>query len=124
MGFNHLKVLELVLNRGRCLVTGDAVWTDIPETFSGYDGFLDVYHRKIREVVEIGVDIIREDERAEPLLRPRPWLTVLSRGGIDDGRDMTGGQPKYDPVGVTMDGIADCRGFGRSLLYGMESRLL
>ena len=107
MGLNHLKVLELVLNRGRCLVTGDMVWQDIPETFSSYDEFIDMYHGKIREVVSIGVDIINEDERIEPEARPRPWLTVLSRGGIDDGRDMTGGQPKYDPVGVTMDGIAD-----------------
>lgn len=107
MGMNHLKVLELVLNRGTCLVTGDSVWTDVPETYQTYDELINVYHAKIREIVSLGAAIINEDERLEPAVRPRPWLTVLSRNGIDDGRDMTAGQPKYDPVGVTMNGIAD-----------------
>jgi formate C-acetyltransferase len=32
---------------------------------------------------------------------------VLSRGGIESGVDMTAGQPQYDPVGVTLVGVAD-----------------
>jgi formate C-acetyltransferase len=57
--------------------------------------------------VDAGLDIIREDERLEPEHFPRPWLSVLSRGGVESGLDVTAGQPRYDPVGVTLDGLAD-----------------
>jgi len=42
MGMNLPKVLELVLNGGRCLVTGDLVWDDVqdmdPAHFQGEQG--------------------------------------------------------------------------------------
>ena len=107
MGLNPVKVLELVLNRGRCLVTGDRVWDDVPDRFEDFDGLRAEYHRRIRQIVDAAVEIIREDERLEPRHFPRPWLSVLSRGGIEDAVDITAGQPKYDPVGVTLDGLAD-----------------
>lgn len=107
MGLNLPKVLELTLNGGRCLVTGDRVWDDVPEQFETFDALLGEYHTRVRHVVELGMDIVREDERIEPSLFPRPWLTVLSRGGIESAVDLTAGQPKYDPAGVTLDGVAD-----------------
>jgi formate C-acetyltransferase len=107
MGLNLPKVLELVLNGGRCLVTGEPVWDDVPAEFAGFDALVAAYHARVRQVIALGVEIVREDERLEPTVFPRPWLTVLSRGGIESGVDMTAGQPKYDPVGVTLDGVAD-----------------
>lgn len=107
MGLNHLKILELVLNRGVCLVTGRRVWDDVPDAYPDFDSLLAEMETRIEEVVRLGCEIIRVDQLNEPNVLPRPWLTVLSRGGIDDGRDLTAGQPKYDPVGVTMDGFAD-----------------
>ncbi|MFO7957549.1 MAG: pyruvate formate lyase family protein [Candidatus Brocadiia bacterium] len=107
MGLNLPKVLELTLNRGRCLVTGDVVWDDVPEHFPTFEDLLAEYRRRVQGVVERGIRIIREDERIEPTVWPRPYLTVLSRGGIEDAVDLTAGQPKYDPVGVTLKGLAD-----------------
>lgn len=107
LGLNLPKVFELVVNRGHCLVTGDKVWDDVPNTFDTYDDIMKVYRYKVQSIVDLAVDIIREDERIEPDIFPRPWLTVLSRGGIESGVDMTAGQPKYDPVGVTLESIAD-----------------
>ncbi len=107
MGLNRSKVLELTLNGGRCLVSGDQVWDDVPEQFETFDALLGEYHRRVRRIVDLAVDIIREDERIEPGLFPRPWLSVLSRGGIESALDLTAGQPKYDPVGVTLDSVAD-----------------
>ena len=107
MGLSLPKVLELVLNGGRCLVTGDRVWEDVPEQFENFETLLLEYRKRVRAILELGVEIIRVDEKIEPGIRPRPWLTVLSRGGIEDAVDLTAGQPKYDPVGVTLDGVAD-----------------
>ena len=107
MGMNLPKVLELVLNGGRCLVTGDQVWDDVPDTYESFKDLLADYHNRVRHIVTLGAEIIREDERLESSVYPRPWLTVLSRGGIEAGVDLTAGQPKYDPVGVTLDGVAD-----------------
>ncbi len=106
-GMNLTKVLELVVNRGRCLITGDTVWDDVPAAYDSFQDLLDEYYRRIQAVVNLGVEIIREDERLESTVVPRPWLTVLSRGGIAAAVDLTAGQPKYDPVGVTTDGMAD-----------------
>ena len=39
-----------------------------------------------RITIDDVVDVIREDERIEPSIYPRPWLTVLSRGGVESGR--------------------------------------
>jgi formate C-acetyltransferase len=107
MGLNLPKVLELVLNEGRCLVTGDTVWDDVPASFGSYEALVAEYRRRVADIVDLGVEIIREDECIEHQVFPRPWLTLLSRGGIDAGVDVTAGQPKYDPVGVTLDGLAD-----------------
>jgi pyruvate-formate lyase len=107
MSMNLPKVLELTLNRGQCLVTGETVWDDVPAQFETWDGLLQEYRERVRQIIALGAEIIREDERIESTLLPRPWLTVLSRGGIKSGVDMTAGQPKYDAVGVTLDGIAD-----------------
>ncbi len=109
MGFNlNLnKILELVLNRGTCLVTGKKVWNNLPRSFSSFEQLMQTYHQKVRTVIEAGIDIIREDEHLESEYDPQPWLTVLSRGGVEDGRDLTAGQPRYNPCGVTLQGVAD-----------------
>lgn len=107
MGLSLPKVLELTLNRGCCLVTGDVVWDDVPGRFGSFEELLREYRARVQRVVDLGVEIVRQDERMEPSVFPRPWLTVLSRGGIESARDVTAGQPKYNPVGVTLDGIAD-----------------
>ncbi|OGV75759.1 MAG: hypothetical protein A3K19_03000 [Lentisphaerae bacterium RIFOXYB12_FULL_65_16] len=106
-GLNLVKILELVLNRGQCLVTGEQLWTDVPDTFASFADLQRAYHDKVRSVIDTGVGIIREDERREVETCPRPWLTVMSCGGLEDGRDLTAGQPRYNPVGVTLNGIAD-----------------
>ncbi|OPZ10923.1 MAG: Benzylsuccinate synthase alpha subunit [candidate division BRC1 bacterium ADurb.BinA364] len=106
-GLNLLKVLELTLNEGRCLVTGEQVWPDVPSSFESFENFVSEFHAREKAVIDLGVEIIKEDERIEASVAPQPWLTVLSRGGIEDALDLTAGQPKYDPVGVTLHGLAD-----------------
>ncbi len=106
-GLNLRKVLELVVNRGRCLVTDDLVWDDVPAAFDRYEDLQAEYRRRVAQVVAEGIPVIQADERREPEVFPRPWLTILSRGGIESGVDLTAGQPAYNPVGVTVDGIAD-----------------
>jgi formate C-acetyltransferase len=107
MGLNLPKVLELTLSGGRCLVTGDQVWDDVPAHYGNYEELLDEYHRRTADIVATAAEIIREDERREPEVLPRPWLSVLSRGAIESAQDITAGQPRYDPVGVTLNGLAD-----------------
>ena len=106
-GLNARKVLELVVNQGRCLVTGDTVWDDMPDDFPSYEALHEEYRRRIARVIAEGVPVIQADERREPEIFPRPWLTILSRGGLEAGVDLTAGQPKYNPVGVTLDGVGD-----------------
>jgi len=107
LGLNLPKVFELTLNQGCCLVTGEQVWDDVPERFGTFAELLEEYHRRVRQVIDLSVEIIRADEEVEAKVHPRPWLTALSRGGIEAARDITAGQPRYDPVGVTLDGVAD-----------------
>lgn len=109
MGFNlnTMKILELVLNGGRCLVSGDPVLGNIPRDYESFDAFKERYRREVARIIGIGIEIIREDERTESFHQPRPWLTVLTRGGLDDGRDKTAGVPRYDLVGVTLSALAD-----------------
>ncbi|MBN1676343.1 MAG: hypothetical protein JXR37_35190 [Kiritimatiellae bacterium] len=107
MDMNLLKVLELVLNGGRCLVSGTTVWTDIPDRFADFGALRGMYHAKIAEIAAQSVPRIHEEERCEHRTWPRPWLTLLTRGGIEAARDMTAGSPRYNPVAVTLYGIAD-----------------
>lgn len=107
MGLNAAKILELVVSGGRCTVTGGEVWDDVPDSYGSFEALLAETSKRIHLVVRQGAEIIRRDEELEPEMAPAPWLTVLSRGGVDDGRDVTAGQPAYDLVGVTLDGVAD-----------------
>ncbi len=104
---NPLKVLELVINHGTCQVTGETVWPDIPDGFSSFEELHAEYRRRMQEVVDAGIEILHEDERTEVQHSPRPWLSLLSHGGIADALDLSAGQPKYNPVAVSIIGLAD-----------------
>ncbi|MBT4823463.1 MAG: hypothetical protein HON70_47615 [Lentisphaerae bacterium] len=106
MGMNLAKLVELTIHGGRCPLTGETVFEDVPDDFATFEDFRRSYHGLVRRVVDVGVEIIREDERLEPIHDPRPALTMLTYGCIDDPRDVTGGLPQYDPVGVTLSEIA------------------
>ncbi|OQB14796.1 MAG: 4-hydroxyphenylacetate decarboxylase large subunit [Firmicutes bacterium ADurb.Bin193] len=107
LGLKPLKVLELVLNKGICMVTGDKLFDDIPEGFDSFESLMKVYHKKIQYVIDCALAVSEEDERIEPLFLPRPWLTLLTHGGVEKGVDITAGLPKYNAVAKPMGSVAD-----------------
>jgi formate C-acetyltransferase len=104
---NLLKVLELVLNEGRCMQTGTQVLQGVPAEFATYDDLHACYRhhaaRLIREAVE-------EDARGyvfQSTELPFPVLSALTEGCLQSGRDVMAGGATYNPAGVNLFGVAN-----------------
>lgn len=102
-----LKVLELVLNKGVCAVTGERIFDDIPDDFESYEELIKVYREKLEYVIHICLEASREDEKMEVTYHPRPWLTLLAHGGVEKGIDLTAELPKYQHCGKTLASVAN-----------------
>ena len=66
MGLNHVKALELVLNSGKYLITGDTVFENIPDIFDTHEELESAFFHTSREVIDDGIDMIFEEKRYSP----------------------------------------------------------
>lgn len=107
LAYNPSRLIELMLNSGKCTITGKKYINDVPESYDNYKHFEMHYYKQAEKCLRLALDCVRENEKLVSMYQPKPWLTVLSHNGIEDAQDYTEGQPKYDPVGCTILGIAD-----------------
>ncbi len=107
--FNLNKVLELTLNGGKCLLTGEQLaeyrgdlttyktFEELEETFKNY---LDYYIDKMVHACE-------EIEKAHIDLLPSPFLSSVIDDCMDKGMDVTAGGAHHNFSGIQMIQIAN-----------------
>lgn len=107
--FNLNKVLELTLNGGRCLLTGEALAPNLGDltTYETYEQLEDAFRRQLDGFMDRMVAACEVVERAHQELLPSPFLSAVVRDCMERGVDVTAGGAHYNLSGIQMIQIAN-----------------
>ncbi len=119
---NFAKVLELTLNNGRCLLTGEKLGleTGDPAGFQTFSELMGAYHRQLEHAVGIQAAAANITDLIHAELAPCPTVSILVTGCIENGRDATHGGARYNftgPVGVGSATVGDSLAAIKKLVY-------
>jgi len=103
------KILELVINNGRCMLCGKQIGpaTGDPLTFESMDQVKEAFRK---QVFYWGECLARADKALkenQSRWYPAPFCSAISDGPLDKGRDITQGGSWYTLYGLLLAGIAD-----------------
>nr|MDO8098440.1 pyruvate formate lyase family protein [Candidatus Njordarchaeota archaeon] len=106
--FSHVKPLELVLNRGKDLLTGKPITFDTgdPAEFKSFDEVMDAYKKQLRTSVKTVVDLMCDYHVLRGKYLPVPYLSLLMKGCTEKGIDTKDGGQYYAVTTFNGCGIA------------------
>jgi pyruvate formate-lyase/glycerol dehydratase family glycyl radical enzyme len=107
--FNLVKVLELTLNDGVCMLTGNrtGLATGNLTAYKDFDELLSAYRNQIDHFIEQMVTACDIVEKFHQQHLPSPFLSSVINGCIADGRDVTAGGAKYNLSGIQAIQVAN-----------------
>lgn len=107
---NWLKILELMLNKGRSSVH-EAIFPphvsrdlDAIESFEDFYGW---YQDELTHITRWSAECVNSLDSAWPWLYPTPFLSTLMEGCIEKGMDVTGGGTIYNSTACNACGQAN-----------------
>ncbi len=107
---NWPKVLELMLNDGRCSVSKDVIKPYTSKDLDSIQTFDELYNWYKDELLKhtaFGMESINRLDPMVPERFPTPYMSILMEGCIQSGKDVTGGGTKYNNTGVSACGQAN-----------------
>jgi len=99
--FNFAKALNLTLNDGKCMLTGDQLglktgkFTD----FETFEDFMEAFKKQVNYFVHHMIITNNIIEMAHAELVPLPFISSLVDDCIEKGKDVTKGGAKYNATG-------------------------
>ena len=107
---NWANVLELMLNDGRCTITGERLPLAQPRRLDEIETFADFltwYRAELAHFLDLGMRGLNLLDAAWPSLLPAPFESLLMAGCLESGRDVTAGGTQYNLSSVNALGMAD-----------------
>lgn len=120
---NSAKMMEMVLNGGRCLDCGSHCmrWekcgalgkhlgpnTGSLETYQSFDEVLESVDKQFAYWCDQMCSALNIIDKAHREIKPTPYVSALFGDCITSGKDMTEGGCKYNGIGPQGSGIATC----------------
>ncbi|WP_252198551.1 formate C-acetyltransferase/glycerol dehydratase family glycyl radical enzyme [Clostridium sp. MCC353] len=107
--FNLLKVLELTLNHGRCLLTGRKLGLDLGglELYGTYEAFEQALEKQMYYFIDRMLTVHLAVDRAHQAILPTPLLSGVIKGCMESGRDVTAGGARYNHSGIQLVQVAN-----------------
>lgn len=107
--FNLNKVLELTLNGGKCLLTGEQLVENHGDltTYRTFEELEDVFKRYLDEYMEAMIAACEQVEEAHMDLLPTPFLSAVIDDCMEKGMDVTAGGAYYNLSGIQMIQVAN-----------------
>lgn len=104
---NVPKLLELALNRGFDPVGKRQIGPETadPCSFQSYDQLYDAFLKQLHYIVDLKIRVNNYIERMFALYSPAPFLSVVIRDCIKNGRDYYNGGPRYNTNYIQCCGI-------------------
>lgn len=107
--FNLNKVLELTLNNGKCLLTGNQIGPDYGN-LTGYETFEELeeaFANNITYFIDKMILACEQVEKAHIDILPSPFLSAVIDNCIEKGQDVTVGGAVYNFSGIQMIQVAN-----------------
>ena len=107
--FNLVKVLELTLNNGKCLITGNqtGLQTGTLESYDDYNQFEDAFRKQIDFFIEKMIKACEVVEKCHQDHLPSPFLSGVVNDCLTNGTDVTAGGAKYNFSGIQAIQVAN-----------------
>lgn len=107
--FNLNKALELALNNGKCLLTGQQLAPDRGNltTFDTYEELEEAFRANIDYFMDKMILACEQVEQAHMDLLPTPFLSSVINDCMEKGEDVTRGGAKYNLSGIQMIQVAN-----------------
>lgn len=96
--FNLPKILEITLNNGVDVLTGEKLGIETGDTtkFETYEELFDAYEKQINHFIDIKIKGNRVIERIYATIMPVPFLSVVTDDCITDAKDYNAGGARYN----------------------------
>jgi len=120
--FNVVKVLELTLNNGVCLITGQRPGIDTGnlEDYESWEQLEGAFSRQINYYMDRMMECCYGVERIHQEMLPSPFLSCVIDDCIEKGVDVTAGGARYNLSGIQLiqaANLADCLAAIKKLVY-------
>lgn len=120
--FNLLKVLELTLNNGVCLLTGEQMGLPLGDltSYSTYKELEDAFAKQIDYFIDKMIQCCEVVEKIHMQVLPSPFLSTVIDDCIEKGMDVTAGGAHYNLSGIQViqaANIADSLAAIKKLVY-------
>lgn len=104
---NVPKVLEVTLNNGVDPLSGKKVGleTGDPRNFATYEELYAAFEKQLAYVIDLKIKVNNYIERMYAKYSPAPFLSLLIRDCIKNGRDYYDGGPRYNTTYIQCTGI-------------------
>jgi pyruvate-formate lyase len=100
--FNLVKVLELTINDGVCMLTRKQLGPNTGQLsdFDSFEGFLDAYRRQLDHFLKLMMPLCDRIDRLHAELLPSPFLSSVVSDCLENGVDVTAGGARYNLSGI------------------------
>jgi formate C-acetyltransferase len=107
--FNLNKVLELTLNNGKCLLTGEIIGPDLGNLmdYETFEELENAFAKNINYFIEKMILACEQVEKAHIDILPSPFLSSVVDNCMEKGIDVTAGGAFYNFSGIQMIQIAN-----------------
>lgn len=107
--FNLVKVLELTLNDGRCMISGKQIGlkTGLLDSYADYFSFENAFRKQIDFFVDKMILACEAVEKCHQSHLPSPFLSSVVDDCIANGTDITAGGAKYNLSGIQAIQVAN-----------------
>ncbi len=112
---NVPKILELALNNGIDPLSGKQIGpqTGASENFKSFNELYEAFERQLQYIVDLKIQVNNYIERMYATYAPAPFLSVVIRDCINNGRDYYNAGPRYNTnyiqccgIGTTTDSLS------------------
>ena len=104
---NLAKCLELALNDGRCMLTGEQVGPQPAQEINSYETLHAAYRQQVAYFTRRMIEGMNEGERLQAQAFPHPFLSAVTDDCVEKGRDVTDGGARYSATCPNVLGIAN-----------------
>src|SRR5664280_153393 len=107
--FNLVKVLELTLNDGKCMISGKQIGlkTGSLENYSEFPSFENAFRKQIDFFIEKMILACEVVEKTHQEHLPSPFLSSVIDDCLKKGKDVTAGGAKYNMSGIQAIQVAN-----------------
>jgi pyruvate formate-lyase/glycerol dehydratase family glycyl radical enzyme len=107
--FNLVKVLELTLNNGKCMITGKQIGfrTGSLVDYYNYADLVAAYQKQMNFFISKMIKACEEVEKCHREHLPSPFLSAVINDCLQSGKDVTAGGAKYNLSGIQAIQVAN-----------------